>query len=159
MNDEYIPAEYVVIAQDLRADMAKKLSKRHKMRVIGISGGLADCVNVLGLRFEMTGPVTKERLREILVNCVEEFLAAINANERLRPFLKNFPFTSKEIEIIIFVSDKKGYEIFDPDIGVASAVNGKISYNTTDRANPYGYKGDFIENYEEALEFVKNSRK
>lgn len=71
--------------------MAKLLSQRHHMKVVGMGGGLVDRVNVLGLSFPVQGVLRKEQLRKILIDCVETFLAAINANEELRPSLKNYP--------------------------------------------------------------------
>jgi hypothetical protein len=158
-NNEYIPAEYVVIAQKIRADMAKKLSKRHNMEVIGVTGGLAGRVNVLGLSFEIIGPLTKEQLREILIDCVEEFMTAINANERLRPHLKNYPFTPKEIEIELYIKGEKRRDLFDPEIRVAVATHGSLRYHTTAKDNPFGYKSEFMEDYEEALKIVKGQEK
>lgn len=159
MDNEYVPAEYVVIAQEIRANMAKKLSKRHKMRVIGMTGGLADCVNILGLSFQIQGPLAKEQLREILIDCVEEFLAIINSNERLRPNLKNYPFSPKEIEITLFVIGRNEEDIFDPFIGVAYTTGGKLVYNTVDKDDTFSYKSEAEESYEEALNIVKSRKK
>ena len=92
----------VVIVDLITADVAAKLAKRYNMRLIGVTGGLARRVNVLGLSFQIRGPLSKEQLRAIVVDCVEEFLLPINTNERLRPSLKNYPFTANEIEIKIF---------------------------------------------------------
>ncbi len=107
MFNRYVPEEYVVIAEDILADMAEKLPKRHNMIVIGTGGGLAKRVNVLSLSFEIQGPQSKEKLREILIDCVEEFLLALNSNEKLRPHLKTYPFTSQGINIVIFVTECK----------------------------------------------------
>ena len=41
-NNRYIPADYVVMANQIRVDVATKLSERYNMRVIGITGGMAD---------------------------------------------------------------------------------------------------------------------
>lgn len=158
-NTQYVSPEYVGMAQKIRAEMAKNLSNRHHMQVIGISGGMMGTVNILGLDFQIPGPLTKDKLRKILIDCVEEFLVAINADEKLRPFLKNYPFTEKEIEIVIFVSDKNGRELYDPDISVASAVDGKIYFNTVDKNKPKGpYKEWFEEDYETAKAIVQKEQ-
>ena len=107
-SQKYIPAEYVVIVDQITADVAAKLANRYNMRVIGIGGGLAGGVNRLGLSFQIRGPLSKEQLRAIIVDCVEEFLLPINTNERLRPSLKIYPFTADQIEIEIFVVDQSG---------------------------------------------------
>ena len=154
MNNKYVPEEYVVIAQNIRADLAKKLSKKHHMTVVGITGGLARCVNVLGLRFDIQGPLTKEQIRNILIDCVEEFLTTINLNEKLRPHLKQFPFTAKEIDIGLFIVDNHKHEIFDPCIGTATAVAGKLRYYSVSKDDLFTLKQVAEEDYDTALQLV-----
>jgi hypothetical protein len=155
-NNEYIPAPYVVLADQIQADMAKRLSQRYNMRVVGMGGGLANRVNMLGLSFQIQGALTKEQLRKILIDCEETFLATINENEQIRPFLKNFPFTPKEIEIEIFLVDRTGREVFHPDISTAVAKHGELTYSTVDRNNTFVYKDEEVEAYGEALKLVRN---
>jgi hypothetical protein len=155
-NNEYIPACYVVLADQIQADVAKRLSQRYNMRVVGMGGGLANRVNVLGLSFQIQGVLTKEQLRKILIDCAETFLTAINKNEQIRPFLKKFPFTSNEIEIELFLVDRTGRETFHPDISTAVAKHGELRYNTVDKNNMFVYKSEHVEDYEEAPKLVKN---
>lgn len=158
MKNKYVPAEYVVIAQTIRRDMAIKLSKRHHMSLFGEKGGLADCVNILGLSFQIKGPLTKDQLREILIDCVEEFLAAINGNEKLRPHLKNYPFTPKELDISLYIQGSNGEDIYDPEIGTAGAWGGKLEYKTDDPDNIFVYKSRFEEDYQTALDIVRGKK-
>jgi len=101
--DRHVSPEYVLIADTIIKEMAQKLSKRYEMKVIGEKTGMAKCINLVGLRFQKLGPLSKEKLREILVDCVEEFLQALNSNEKLRPHLKMYPFTSEGLDIAIFL--------------------------------------------------------
>lgn len=152
-----ISIDYVSMADKITVDVAEKLTKRYHMRVIGISGGMAGHVNTIGLHFQIHGPLTKEKLREILVNSVEVFLTSINADEKIRPFLKNYPFTEKEIKIAIFIVDESGIHVYDPDIAVAAAMRGKIWYFTEDRSDKFEYKQEIEENYQTALKIVQES--
>ena len=107
-SQQQVPWLGRLVTLKIRADVAAKLAKRYNMRVIGIGGGLAGGVNRLGLSFQIRGPLSKEQLRAIIVDCVEEYLLPINTNERLRPSLKIYPFTADQIEIEIFVVDQSG---------------------------------------------------
>ena len=158
-SQKYIPAEYVVIVDQITADVAAKLANRYNMRVIGIGGGLAGGVNRLGLSFQIRGPLSKEQLRAIVVDCVEEFLLPINTNERLRPSLKNYPFTANEIEIKIFIVDKSGRRVHDPEIMIAKEFQGTVEYLTVDKDAKFGYKSSTEEDYEEALKIVRDGFK
>ena len=155
VNNQYVPADYIVMANQITEAVKAKLTKRYNMRVIGVTGGMADCVNALGLSFQIRGPLTRENLRTILVDCVEEFLTPINANENLRPFLKIHPFPPNRIMITLYVIDNTGKEVYDPEIAVASASSGKIWYNTLDKNAKFGYKQEIEESYETALKIVK----
>lgn len=158
-NTKYCSPPYVEMASKIRSEIAQKLAKRHSMKISGISGGMADCVNMLGLDFQIQGPLTKDELRRILINSVLELLKAINENEEIRPFLKNYPFTEKEIIITLFVKDKSGGNIFDPEIAVASSWHGTMNYNTNDKENMYVYKQKIKEDYETALKIVQEESK
>lgn len=154
-TNRYSPPEYIAISDKIRVEVAKNLIKRHSMLVVGTRDGMIDCLNMVGLNFQIQGPLGKEILRSILIDSVEEFLKQINTDEKIRPFLKNFPFTEKEIEIVIFVKDKNDNELFDPDISVASAVNGKIYFNTVDKFNSRGpYKQWIEEDYQTAKAMI-----
>lgn len=158
MRNNYSSPEYVVISEKILSDIAITLSKRHKMSFFGDVGGMARCVNLLGLVFQIPGPLSKNQLREILIDCVEELLNAINTNEKLRPYLKNYPFTAKEVEIKLFIIDQKGEDIYDPEIDVAAAHNGILRFTTTDKNNTFVYKSQIKEDYETALKIVKEKK-
>ena len=88
---------------------------------------------------------------------MEEFLAPINANKELRPKLKNYPFTSNEIEITLFVINSNGLEIYDPFIGVATAMDNELIFKTIDPVDTIKYKSKFVEKYEEALKIINEN--
>ena len=81
-----------------------------------------------------------DQARELLVDCVELFLAEINSNEKMRPYLFNQPFSVEDIGITIFIHDEKGKKLFDPYISVVSLDWGKVSFRTNDPDKEYTYK-------------------
>jgi hypothetical protein len=148
--------DYAEMAYKIRNKVAENLSKRYNMKVIGLGGGMADAVNIVGIHFQIVGPLPKEELRRILVNSVKELLDGLNNDEKIRPYLKKYPFTSEGTNIAIFVVDKDGMDVFHPNIDVAGVYySGKLHFNTTDRDNRFEYKTEEEESYEEALEIVK----
>jgi hypothetical protein len=148
--------DYVKMADIITNRVIEKLTKRYNMRVIGLGAGMADAVNIIGISFQIVGPLPKDELRMILVNTIRELLDELNSDEKIRPYLKSYPFTSEGTQIDIFVIDKEGKEVFDPDIGVVGVdYSGRLSFNTTDRNNRFKYKTEEEETYEEALAIVK----
>ena len=159
LSSQHVSPPYVEMAGKIRSEIAQMLAKRYNMKIFGISGGMADCVNMLGLDFQIQGPLPKEQLRRILIESVHELLEAVNSNQQIRPFLKNYPFTEKEIITTLFVIDKNRENVFDPEILVASSYHGRLIFNTKDKAVKYGYKQEIKEDYETALKIVLEENK
>lgn len=150
-NKRYIPAQYVVDATELMADVAKMLECRHpEMVLMGDVGGMAETVNVIGLVFCIRGPQSKEHLRYLLVDSVEALLAAFNRHESLRPHLKHYPLTPNEIEISIFVEFKDGSFPLHPNICDAHARHGDLVYSTVEDSMQCDYTTRIREDYYEA---------
>jgi hypothetical protein len=151
--------DYEDIANEIRAQIGKKLAEKHMMAVVGISGGMMKSVNLVGISFQTYRAIDRDEIRYILIDCVEELLKAINESEEIRPYLKNFPFTMNNIRIEIFVSDSTGRWLYDPHIGVASISGGNKIYYCTTAPNVALFKNKYAESYEEALAIVKSDPK
>jgi hypothetical protein len=150
--------DYADVAREIRGKAGRSLSKKHKMEFVGVSGGMMDSVYMIGLRFQMRRPMEREEARMRLVDCAEELIEAVNSNEEIRPHLQDFPFTTKNIEVVIFISDETGRGLYDPDISVVSlGESDDIYYYTNDQSNPNKYKHQYRESYQEARTKVKES--
>ena len=103
------------------------------------------------LCFDTKLPYTKNQLRELLIKSAEELLNQVNEDKEIHQFLKDQPFTIRNVEIIIYNNDKNGLEVFDPAISVARISQGNLIYRTTDVNDTFKYKKEFQESYEEAL--------
>src|SRR5436190_1489273 len=106
-NNKYVPARYVVLSQQIRNEVAERCAEKYHMAIISDRAGLMKKVNLLGNDFRIKGPLSQEKLREILVDCVEGLLEALNGNEEIRPSLKTYPFNAEGVDIGIFISDLK----------------------------------------------------
>ena len=71
--------------------------------------------------------------------------------EEIQKFLKERPFTIKNIQIIIYNYDKEGREVYDPGIATAQISEGVLTYRTVDSTDTFKFKQQFEESYEEAL--------
>jgi hypothetical protein len=145
---------------DFSYPVGKKLAKRHKMKFAG-----ADSVwnehkpTILRLTFQLwtKEPLNRERARKIIVDCIDEYVSAINnAEPLLAQYLSHFPFSSKDIEITIYCADERGGDIYDPALVGIDVWDGRIFYRTKNPKGQYGYKSEYEETYEEAKEILKN---
>lgn len=150
-------AKYVLIADKVRNKASEKLAKKHCMFIIATIDGMMDQVNKLGVMFELYQPLKKDEAREIIVDCVIEFLDDINNNLEIRPYLVNYPFTLENIEIAIFPKMSYNVEAYDPYINVVSNIKGKIKYATVSPEDTFKYKMVEYEDFEEALRIVQGN--
>ncbi len=96
------PRDYADIAREIRGNVGKKLSKKHRMNLIGVGGGMMGSVYMIGLSFQVRHPLEQNEVRYLIVDCAEELINAVNANEEIRPYLRDYTFTTKNVQIFIF---------------------------------------------------------
>lgn len=153
------PRTHVIMAEEIQRKVIKTLEKRHQMNCIGEGGGMMGSVNVLALAFQIHHPMDCNEARERIVDCIQELLKAVNENVEIRPFLKNYPFMPKNVDIAIYTTYPNGAEVFDPFIRVASIYESdQIYFYTKAPDQSYGYKNSYLESYQEALTHVKSQR-
>ncbi|HNA62248.1 MAG TPA: hypothetical protein PKW79_04150 [Rhabdochlamydiaceae bacterium] len=134
--------------------VAKEIHRTTGLKLMGTGGGLIDQINRLGMSFARYGDLSMEEARELLVYCIEEYLEAINANEKIRPHLCCYPFTPNNVEIIIFIyrEDRRR-----PPVGfltVVAGAYGKMIYKIQQPGFP-SMKDIHEEPYDEAKKLVE----
>lgn len=148
-----------MLVNKLQAKMANELGKKYNMRLVGDSAAMPEgIISELGLLFRISRLLTREEARVILIDCVQTFLSEINSNENLKPYLKNRPFTSRNISITIFIKNQDGQDVSDPNLGVIHARFGKLDYITYQKESKYyEHQCESEESFEEALSLVNQS--
>lgn len=137
------------------ANGAKIIKEKYNLKPCGAGAAMPEgLIQELTLCFDTKTPYIKEQLRELLIKSAHELLKLINENKEIQEILKTKSFTIKNVEIIIYNQDKKGYEVFDPGISVSRISQGVLIYRTTDKNDSFKYKNQFYENYEDALKIV-----
>ncbi len=157
-HKKYYKGEYFLKKVEKRTIL--KLNKKYNLFLSAIGGGTDDeGIWLVRLMFDRRGkPYTLQESRAVIVDCIEELLSQINNDVDLRPYLKVYPFTPKNISLFIISYDENGFDIVDPHLSVVSGNGGEINYNTTDPKNPYRHKLDIFESYEEAQAILKREK-
>jgi hypothetical protein len=95
-----------------------RLAKKYQLKVCGIGGGQKEgkitIVSVIFNRYQ--GPLSIEEGRELIVNCVEEYLDAFNNDEKIRDLMVNDKLLPRNIEMGIINCQKDGTGIPEPDM-------------------------------------------
>ncbi len=145
----------IAMTGKIQKQVAPMLAKKHNMQLCGAGGGMPDgIVNMLALSYDLKQSLAIEQARPILIDCLNTYVNAVNADVELRPYLKNYPFDPKNIEINIFFWTQNMEIVSDPYLCVVSAVNGKLVYCTKAKGQKIGYKSEIVESYEDAVKIL-----
>lgn len=124
------------------------------LNLIGSGGSWTAEINTISLHYWFFKPLDLSAVRILYIGCVEDLISRINQNKEIRPYLRDFPVTSKNIHIMIGILDKKSLTNFVGKIALVSYAKGNIYYCTSNPAT--GQLEDFHEErYEEALRIVR----
>jgi len=137
-------------------ETAKILKKKYGINPCGI--GMRGHFEELGIDFQVSKPLSKEQARVMLVDCIKIFLEKINSTEKIKPYLKNYPFNEQNISITFFIQDQDGRDLFDPQICIAKWTSFEVTFRTNDPENIYRYKTTEKETHEEALALVEQHK-
>ncbi|NNM43193.1 MAG: hypothetical protein HKM07_02495 [Chlamydiae bacterium] len=141
---------YEQIADAITAETAKKLQKEKGLILAGTGGKMMADIQMMMMSFDYYHVVNLQTARKLIASTVQEYLSAINANEKIRPYLHEYPFTVKNVEISIVFFTPDGSDVALNEITIASLNQGLITYYV-DTPDKIKLKILHTETYEEAL--------
>ena len=97
----YKQPDHVKAAKELTYVFARQVEKEFNVSCIGTGGGMPHDVEVIAVDFMSYEVGTVEKAREFIVKTTEKFLTMINENEKIRPFLREYPFKANRAEVSI----------------------------------------------------------
>ena len=86
-------------------------------------------VEKIEIFFSSYSKSTIENARKMEVNAIQALLKRINSHEKIRPFLREYPFTSSRIGILISFRTLNDTRPVDGSIAVVSLANNTIFYD------------------------------
>jgi hypothetical protein len=146
--------DYEKIADNITNKTAKKLEEEKGLILVGIGGQMMNDIQKMSISFYLYHEVDLATARELVVNSVNEYLKEINNNKEIQPYLHEYPFTAKNIEISIFIYNSDRSDLPLNKIYCVSADEGKVSYFI--RSLGF-YKPFSEESFEEAEDKVNSS--
>lgn len=139
--------------------VGKSLSAKHQMRQIGTGLGGMDKLWLVSLVFEKRDlHMTEQEARRLIVSCVDEFIEAVNTNQKLRPLLKVYPFTAENISLMIHNVSPERRNPVHPFVATVSMDRGEITYFTRNKDNPIRYESKKYETFAEAVAILAEEK-
>jgi len=146
----YKPSEKEQLANEITNRVSLQLKNSFDLKPFGSGGQAMNDIEMLALSFIYNKEIDIEDARELLINSVDIFVKAINEDERIHPYLSNYPFEPKNIEISIYLRKLDNSDITPGKLLIASSNNGILEYDIRDPKTDR-LKSIYRESYEEAL--------
>jgi hypothetical protein len=147
----------VQLVNEISDKVAKKLMDDHQLRLAGVGSQMMDQIKMIALSFSYSSPVDLEKARELLLVATDELVNAVNVDERIRPYLDNYPFEPKNVEIRIFLKNADGSLPSPEKLSVISALDGVFDYEVDDPRKSVLFTIVHTETYQEAKQKHKRS--
>lgn len=127
----------------------KKIQSKYDIFPIGT--GMRGKFEEISLEFRIMRSIDRDAAREMLFECIEILANEINSEEKLKPYLKPYPFTYQNTGIVIYISDKNYDLFYHPNISTAKIDHTGVTFCTYAPEDRYQYKEVTLEPLEEAI--------
>lgn len=126
-NSYALPERQIQASEVIRKTMIQ-LKKEKELYPFGTAGCMPNQIKMLGFSFRYYKPVDINKARELLTYSALLFLNEINETEAIRPYLENYPFNPKNIEITIYLHNPDGSEPALEDLTIVKVLGGNLKY-------------------------------
>ena len=154
-SNDQSPEDRIAIRIALQNSVAKKVQKKHNLQSSGFGFVGPDNYKTLDIHFHYPDLLNEDEARFMIVDIAADFLEEVNKDEKIRPYLCQFPYAIENLTLVIF-PNKNVYEIpIHPDLMLIKLNKGKITYKTKEEGQRYGYHSEETETFEEALDKLR----
>jgi hypothetical protein len=147
--------EYTQYVDEIIHSFSKQIKKEFSFECTASGGSMPYDVEKISMKFAAPRSATIEEARELEIKITEKFVECINAHEKIRPFLREYPFPSSRAAVMISFNTPKKFSLSNNQVELVFQTKNKIFYQATNRENPYLYDTLKEEPYEEALKIVQ----
>jgi hypothetical protein len=154
--EKYDSPEYIRHVDEIIHSFSKQIKKEYGFNCEASGGSMPYDVQEISIKFSTDRLVTVEEARELEIKITEKFIECINAHEKIRPFLREYPFPSSRASVMIRFYKPKKFSLSTNNVELVFQAKSTIFYNTKNLANPHLYDTLKEEPYEEALRIVKS---
>ena len=149
------PEDRIAIRIALQNRVAKKAQLQHQLQSSGFGFWGPDNYKTLDIHFHYPDLLNEDEARFMIVDIAADFLEEVNKDEKIRPYLCQYPYAIENLSIAIF-PNKNIYEIpVHPNYMLIEINKGKITYKTKEEGQKYGYHSEKTETFEEALDKLR----
>jgi hypothetical protein len=147
-NIEPHPAKDMVL--EIERKVLLQLKKEKNLYPCEFGSGGKTPVTLLHWGFNYYRKVGIEEARELILSTTDHFLAEINSNEKIRPYLASYPFQPENLQIVICFFNQDGSLLEPEKLSIVSIHRGKLKYDNLIPSAGLPLTTIYQETYEEA---------
>ncbi len=96
---EYVQRQDEIYLNEISANFIREVEKEFGLSLNAFGASMPDKIEAINLRFEYDKAVTIQEARWLLINLRKKLVSRVNENEKIRPFLAEYPFTPARANI------------------------------------------------------------
>ncbi len=100
-------ANYVKMSERIVKRYNKEVAKPKKLYLSGSGGAMMNDIQRVILNFQSCELLNINEARTLYVEMMEDFLSRMNENEKIRPYLHDYPFGVDNFDLMIGFEDSK----------------------------------------------------
>ena len=158
MDDGYKISRGEELVNETIGRTAKLIRDKYDLKPCGSGAAMpGGPIQEITLCFDTKSVKTREELRVLLIQTAHEMVKLVVENEEMQQYLKDPPFTIRNVQIIIYNHDQTGRGVFAPGISTAEISHGMLTFRSFDSFENFQLQNEFQETYEEALKLAPNA--
>lgn len=154
---EIRPTNFRSFPDHIIADFAKKVRDEYGFICTATGGSMPNDIESIYVNFTSKKMATFDEAREYEVLLIEGLMKLINADETIRPYLRNYPFPTKRVNISISFEAPTKKEEEQQYVSHIFQARNLLFYRNCAPVEKYR-DADFTEPYSEAYQIVKKKR-
>lgn len=148
---------YIKYAKEIMNPFIEECEKQYNLVCIGTGGRFAYNVAEISITFVAYRKGTIEEARKLEVKMIETLLKRVNAHEKIRPFLSEYPFKPDNTSISISYQKKDDSNYSDGSCTFVFLAKNNLFY-CAKNPKTEDYDDLLVEPYEEAVKIVNKSK-
>ncbi|MES2199172.1 MAG: hypothetical protein V4489_03280 [Chlamydiota bacterium] len=147
--------EYEGMADGVTRKTIKRLAQEKKLSAVGVGGGMLGDIYKMSISFQLFHSVDQMEARQLLVDVINIYLQDINSSKAIRPYLHDYPFMPKNVQINIWVQNPDRSDVAVNQIAYMVAVNGMLEYDLPRDPVTRDQRELLTETYAEAVKILQ----
>lgn len=124
--------DYEKYVDEIVNDFVDDMEKKYELHCYGSGGSMPNDIEKINVLFAYYKKSTIDDARKMEVNAIQELLQRINAHEKIRPYLKEYPFGIDRVGVTISFRTITDGRLLDGSIAHVSIGKRKIFYYTAE---------------------------